>query len=183
MQSHTWVEILCGGGDVPVDVTILGLLKVSEFILFLDSVAGISLLECIVWFSIADWIPVDVTVDWTDLFPVMCIGISLGGDGPTAVDTVIFWATGLAGGLGISIKVLLIATRSWLLTTGNGDGVATESWEWESEDVVVSLSEGADGTDLVSDKESLNSVWREFLCAISVVFSPSRISPTKGLDC
>jgi len=42
---------------------------------------------------------------------------------------------------------------------------------------VVSLSEGADGTDLVSDKESLNSVWREFLCAISVVFTPSRISP------
>lgn len=183
MQSHTWVEILCGGGDVPVDVTILGLLKLSEFSLVLDSVAGISLLECTVWVSIADWIPVDVTVDWTGLLPVMCIGISLGGDGPTAVDTVIFWADGLAGGLGIAIKVLLIATHSWLLTTGNGDSVATESWEWESEDAVVSLSEGADGTDLVSDKESLNSVWREFLCAISVVFAPSRISPTKGLDC
>jgi len=33
---------------VPVDVTILGLLKLSEFILVLDSVVGISLLECIV---------------------------------------------------------------------------------------------------------------------------------------
>jgi hypothetical protein len=33
---------------VPVDVTILSLLKLSEFILILDSVARISLLECIV---------------------------------------------------------------------------------------------------------------------------------------
>jgi hypothetical protein len=46
--------MLCGGGDVPVDVIILGLLELSEFIFVLDSVAGISVLEFIVSVLIAD---------------------------------------------------------------------------------------------------------------------------------
>jgi hypothetical protein len=110
-------------------------------------------------------VPVDTTLVLTGLASDMFIGISLGGDGPTPVDTAVSSGevgAGLGGVVGISFAVLFLAANSWLLTMGNGDGVASDTCEWESGDVVVvvvSLSEEAYGTDLFSDKKSLNSVW------------------------
>jgi hypothetical protein len=44
--------MLCGGGDVPVDVIVLNLLEVSEFVLVLDSVVCISVLDFVARVSV-----------------------------------------------------------------------------------------------------------------------------------
>jgi hypothetical protein len=53
--------MLCGGGDVPVDVIVLNLLEVSGIFLILDSVC-ISVLDFVALVSVTGWVAAGMTL-------------------------------------------------------------------------------------------------------------------------